>query len=514
LTVVPRAARPPRAHRSSRHRSRASVVTRVLGALAAGWILAFVTVALVRSVHPFELEWIEGAMLTGVRRVLAGLPLYAAPTLDYVPLNYTPLFFWVGAGMTQLLGADFLALRIVSLLSALGVLALLVAFVRRETGSGAGGLVAAGIFCATYRLSGAWLDIARADSLYLVLLLGGAFVLRVSGDRLAGAALAGGLWALAFLAKQSAPVVVAPLAILLLLRRERPALVAPLVAASLSAVAFLALDATSEGWFRFYVLDVAAAHRPELGLALAFPGRFLLPLAPALIAFAVVARGARARLAEGALAFHACWFGGLLLSSWHLASYRGGYDNVALTACLGAALLGGIACGAIARDPVPASRAATAVAILLALQLVIVAWDPSRQLPGQKDRRAGDDLVIALRKVPTAVLMPSHPDWLRRAGKPERAHIMPLMDVVKGNSGEVGRALWQSMRDSLRARAWPVLVLDTRDWLIDEARGAGYRLAGSALREGDVLWPVTGMRTRPEWVFEAPPDSTPVDSAR
>jgi hypothetical protein len=240
-----------------------------------------------------------------------------------------------------------------------------------------------------------------------------------------------------------------------------------------------------------------------------------LRLAPALVAFGAVAVAARSRLAKGALSFHACWFAGLVLSSWHLASYRGGYDNVALTVCLGAALLGGIAFGAIARDPVPASRAATAVSILLALQLGIVAWDPRRQLPGEKDRRAGEDLMIALRNAPTPVLMSSHPDWLRRVGKPEGAHIMPLMDVVKGNSGEVGRALWQSMRDSLRSGAWPLLVLDNRDWLIDEAQGAGYRLVGRALRTDDVLWPVTGMRTRPEWVFQAPPpDSTGADSAR
>jgi hypothetical protein len=66
------------------------------------------------------------------------------------------------------------------------------------------------------------------------------------------------------------------------------------------------------------------------------------------------------------------------------------------------------------------------------------------------------------------------------------------------------------MRDSLRAGTWPLLVLDNRDWLIPEARSAGYRRFGSVARTGDVLWPVTGMRTRPQWVYGVPP----ADSSR
>lgn len=177
-------------------------------------------------------------------------------------------------------------------------------------------------------MSGAWLDLARADSLYLFFLFGGAFVLRGSRDHRGRAGLAGASWCLAFLTKQTAPIVVAPLVILLLVRRERAALLSPLAATLFSAAAFLGLNAISEGWFRFYVVDVAAAHRPELALALQFPSRYLLWLVPALAAFVAVGLRARGRLADGALAFHACWFAGLLLSSWHLASYRGGKSVV------------------------------------------------------------------------------------------------------------------------------------------------------------------------------------------
>ena len=351
------------------------------------WIVAFVAVALARARFPYELEWIEGAMLAGVGRVAAGAPLYAPPGLDYVALNYPPLYFWVSALVASVVGPGFLAMRLVSIASALGVIALLVAFVRRETGSTAAGVVGAGLFCATYRLSGAWLDIARADSLYLLLLLGGVQLLVRGTPGARAAVLAGLCWALAFLAKQSAPVVIAPLLLWLLVRRTREGLAAGLVFALLAAVAWFALDAASGGWFRFFVFDVAASHRPEAALALAFPGRFLLRLSPAIIAFIAVAWLERSRLRPAAVGFQIAWFAGLLLSSWHLASYRGGYDNVALPVCLGVAGLGGLAWGWASGPDARRPGVVTLVATLLVLQSAVLFWDPWREVPSA-DRKS------------------------------------------------------------------------------------------------------------------------------
>src|SRR5262245_60024700 len=179
-------------------------------ALAGAYVLAFVIVAVARLPYPFELEWLEGVVLEHVHRVLAGQAIYVAPSLDFVPLNYTPLYYYVSAAFAAVLGPGFVPLRLASLLSALGLLALIALLVRRETGRWSGGELAAGVFAATYRRGGAWLDIARADSLYLLLLLAGVCALRW-GSRVRGALVAAVLWTLAFLAKQSAPVVLAPL---------------------------------------------------------------------------------------------------------------------------------------------------------------------------------------------------------------------------------------------------------------------------------------------------------------
>jgi hypothetical protein len=66
----------------------------------------------------------------------------------------------------------------VSLVSSLACFALLARLVQRETGSIAAGAGAAGVFAATYFATGTWFDVARVDSLFLALSLGGLYAAR------------------------------------------------------------------------------------------------------------------------------------------------------------------------------------------------------------------------------------------------------------------------------------------------------------------------------------------------
>ena len=67
-------------------------------------IVAYLFVALSRLDYPFALEWLEGNSLVEVHRILAGQPLYPAPTAGYVPDGYPPLYFAVSAAAARVLG--------------------------------------------------------------------------------------------------------------------------------------------------------------------------------------------------------------------------------------------------------------------------------------------------------------------------------------------------------------------------------------------------------------------------
>jgi 4-amino-4-deoxy-L-arabinose transferase-like glycosyltransferase len=492
-------------------------------ALAGGYLLLFLIVALARLPYPFELEWLEGVVLEHVSRIAAGQPLYVAPEVAFVPLNYTPLYYYACAGAASVLGSGFAPLRLVTLLASLGILAILTLLVRREAGRWSAGLLAAGLFAATYRRGGAWLDIARADTLYLLFLLAGACVLRLDAQRIRGAIVCAGLWTLAFLTKQSLPVVVAPLVLWCLVREPRRGAVLAGALLAGCGLSFLALDAAHGGWFRYYVLTVAGRHDVDWTLAHRFPLRHLPWVLIALGLGVAAGSGRIVRVERETREFYAVFCAGLLASAWHLTLYRGGYDNVVLPAFLAAALAGGLGWGWIAaaprasqpNAPRPAAGARARVLSTLALvvQLAILVYDPAAQIPTRADRTEGAQLVETLANLPGRVFVASHDYLARLAGKGSTANIMPLMDVVKGGDGPVERGLWQALRDSLHARAWGAIVLDTNDWLLEEVQRAGYQVIARPFRQTDVFWPRTGMRTRPEWVL-VPLESVPRDTTR
>jgi hypothetical protein len=153
----------------------------------AGWLMALVFVWHVaqRLFHPYELEWMEGAMVDHAARVGAGLDLYVPPAPEHVQFLYTPLFFYLGAALAVLCGDGFLPLRLVSLLATLACAFLVHDWLRRECGARVVGLVAAGLFLGGYGYLHTWYDLARNDTLSLAGLLATAMLLRFGGVRAA-----------------------------------------------------------------------------------------------------------------------------------------------------------------------------------------------------------------------------------------------------------------------------------------------------------------------------------------
>ena len=201
----------------------AGILKKILAPVAILYLLVYVVIACLRLRYPFELEWMEGGSVDHVRRILDGKGLYVEPGIDFVPYIYTPLYFYVSAALARVIGIGFLPLRIVSFVSSLGCLLLIAGWVRRETDSRLFGLLAAGLFAATFRAGGAWLDIARVDSLCLLLFLAGACLLRFAASP-GGTGAAGLLLALSFLTKQTALVMAAPLVVATFHRSRRSGL--------------------------------------------------------------------------------------------------------------------------------------------------------------------------------------------------------------------------------------------------------------------------------------------------
>jgi len=424
-------------------------------------IVTYLWVALQQLGYPYELEWMEGGSVEIVNRVVHGQAIYVAPSLHYVPYAYPPLYFWVSAAVAHVTGVGFLPLRLVSFTASLGCLALLYSMVRRETADPVAGLLAAGLFAATYEVGGAWLDIGRVDSLYLLFLLAAVAVARrATGVR--GGLLVGGLVAAAFLTKQSALLAAAPLLGLLVVTRRRVGLAAVATVAALVVGTTLVLDATSHGWYGYYVLSELVHQGVDRTAAVRFPVKDLGPAVWALALGVVGAAVGWHRRSATNWPFWLAVVAGFVASSWVARAHSGGGRDVLIPAYAAVALLAGLGYDALRRSP---GRARAVVGAALALVVVVqvghLADHPSHLVPTAASAATGRHFVAELRATPGEVIVIDHPWYATLAGKGSWAQGEALHDVLRAGDGPARRDLLRSIDAALASPRVTTVYVDT-----------------------------------------------------
>jgi 4-amino-4-deoxy-L-arabinose transferase-like glycosyltransferase len=468
--------------------------------LPACFILTFIVVALFRIRYPYELEWMEGAAVDHVRRILAGQKLYVAPTLDFVPFIYPPFYFYLCALPAKILGAGFFPLRLVSFLSSLGSIGLIFLLVKRATGDRWSAFLAAGLFGAAYKISGVWYDIARVDSLFLLLSLWALYVLKPGGP-LKNAIGAGSLAALAFFTKQSAAPVFLPLAVYLIIKDRRSGFAFAVTFGLLAGGGTVFLNLVHHGFYNYYVIDLPRQHAIIRGL---IPGFWIndilarFPLAIGLI-LAGLAGPVRKRDRRDQLLFGLAGLG-MLGGSWFSRIHYGGYSNVLIPAYAAIALLGGRAAADIKlflRNK--ARRWEPVFSLLIAAQFAILFYNPIRQVPTRRDEEAGRAFVRTMAGLPGDIYVPFHGYLPALGGKKMHAQQMAVFDVVRGGDCPNRTALIDDIRRRIQNKTFSALIVD-EPWF-PELTVEYYSLTGGLFKDSTVFWPVTGARTRPEYLL-------------
>lgn len=224
-------------------------------------VTLFLFVALSRIGYPFSLEWMEGNTFLHVLRVLQGQPIYVAPSYEFIPLIYTPLYYYISAPVAATTGNIMFAMRTVSLAATLITFLSLYIIARAYHISPFASVVAVGLFAAAYRVTGFWFDIARSDMLSMALLsVAIALVVSLSRARLNVIFLASVLICLAFAAKQHAILFAPFLVVHLLLRRWYwIALIFAINTILLFAGFVSVANWLSDGWFWFYIFAMPSA---------------------------------------------------------------------------------------------------------------------------------------------------------------------------------------------------------------------------------------------------------------
>ena len=486
-------------------------------------LCVFVWITVQRAQHPFELEWMEGGSLQHLTRILTGQALYAAPSIDFVPFPYPPLYYYAAIPVTSLVGVNLLSLRIVSLLATFTTAALLCGLVRHETRRWEIGVICAGLFLATYRASGAYMDVGRIDSLFVALVVGGVYLLRVRDD-LVGVALAGVLAFLASMTKQTGLALFAPLVFWCLYRdwiavdvaagryRRSIAFVATIL--GLVTVASILLSRGENSHFFFYLLGAQSGHEIRWSLLPYFFWKDLFMALP-LAVLAVFAVLAGSRFGSGSwtikrsedklgMLFYLAYFAGTVIA-WIVPRIKvGGAMNnlIPLHACL--VLMLGVALGMLLDRERQSRGVATLLSALLVCQFAWLGFDPHIALPKPGDVVAGKRLVEQLSTAEGEVLIPAHGYLAGLAGKRLFAHQMPVDDLA--NSGlPDAEVLREEFSNAIANRRFGIIIDSTSRFLEqypdDHVLEENYRIAGPVFGNIGKLVPRSGWQVGPGVVW-------------
>ncbi len=483
--------------------SAAKILRILLLAGASLYPVIYVCLASYRLRYPFELEWMEGGGLEQVRKIVGGEAMYTSPSLAYVPLIYPPLYYYTAAIASRVMGhGGFLPMRFVSFVSSLACFLLIFRMVLRQTGDRTAAFLSSALFAATFRAGGAWLDVARVDSLFLALFLAAVCVI-ASGLSYQRCLAAGVLFSLSALTKQTALVMCAPVIVHLFWKSWSRALTLAVLMALILGGTVVWQDHATEGWFSYYVLLLPGQHAWTREVLLSFWFRDLLSTLPIVLLMTIFAF---LPLLEPHRRFAASFWvavtAGMLTGSYLMRIFEGGYDNVLLPALAILSVLFGFSLSTIGEwlaglrpEWRRSGEAFVSVACLVQFGFPGLLYDPWLQLPTRADLMAGRKLVRMVRDATGEVFIPSHPYLVALAGKEPSATEMALQEVQRSHTPEKV-AVEREIAEALRSRRYDFVLLDGNSGFLPEFDR--YYVEKARILQGKEFYPVTGAKRRPE----------------
>jgi 4-amino-4-deoxy-L-arabinose transferase-like glycosyltransferase len=403
---------------------------------AAAFIMAFILTAVMRINYPFELEWMEGGQLDHIVKILDGQEIYVEPSLEFIPYIYTPLYSYISAGFAEITGVSFFPLRLVSYFSVLLTFIVLFKIVKDKTGSRYWAFISAGLYAAMFKTGGFWFDIARVDSLFILLFIVSIYYL-LKKDKLYYAVIAGIFAALSFLTKQSVVFMLFPIVIWLFIYRRKAALYYFSTLMVISVGVSLYFNVKTDGWYWFWNFGLPATHHWNLKYLYAFwIDDLFLPLNIAVLSAIAVFFKINKNESQNKTdtAFYLYFLIGCLLDAWLLRLHYGGYLNALFPALLAIAILAPVGLAKIEKATEGKNGTTTLVYLVLLLQFSVLIYNPANAIPTKQDEAGGRKFIETLKNINGEVFVPCHSYIPRLAGKKSYAHAVVIHDLFISKS--------------------------------------------------------------------------------
>jgi hypothetical protein len=423
-------------------------------------MLAFVVAAWQRLHFAYEYDWIEDGMLMCLRRIHSGLPLYTAPGIYFTPYLYTPVYLYVAALLAKCTGVSYVPLRLLSIFSTVGCFGVIYALVFTETRRHFAAIVAAGLFAACYPAVDGSYDVGRVDMLWILLVLCALFATRRLHPLFAAV-----LWVCAFQTKQG----VLPIALLTLCwpwHRPRRVLLGVGGFLVLLGASIAWMNHATGGWYGIYVFHMAGGFDYDMHKALQFlPDDLLSVCGIALVLILAALVLARKSWRKPVFSFYALSSVGMVVFIGYIRAHRGANTNTLIPAYAWIAVLFGVALARL--YPWFAARSSrwmrTALVVMMlaaTVQMAQQAYWPGDWSTSPEETAFRNAFESTVQSIPGDVLVFSHPEYARLAGKTEYASSEATGEVIEAAQQQNGDQLMADYAALIHSHTLSAVVTD------------------------------------------------------
>lgn len=470
----------------------AKVFRAFLAIFACFGIIEVMFVAVGRMFYPFDLEWIEGLTVELVKRLTEGEPLYCPPTVEYIPMVYTPLYHYFGAFVSKIFGIGFAPLRAISFVSFILTLFVIYKIIFDITKNRFWGLIGIGLYSFSFAFCGFWFDLARIDTFAnFMLIVSFYFLLREKSF----ATFLSALFAFfAFYSKQSNLIVTVFLIFPLFLDNKKRLFVFLAYYLSFVITSTLVENYLTNGWYIFWNFSAPMLHQWEWSRLVTFWTTDVMPSYPiffVLLGFWLI----KSRDIKD---FHKAkyflyFFIGAILNSYFFRLHQGGFLNVFIPLASSISILLPIFLNWFVGNFNTTNSYRNAAYILVFVQFMVLVYNPFLQIPKKIDKKIGWEFIGKIKNLEGEVFIPGHSFISRYAGKKSFTHYVRISELLASKTKE-SENFYKELLGTLREQKFSAIILDPDISLPEIAQ---YYHKSGQIVEGDGFYTVIG-KSRPQ----------------
>lgn len=488
---------------------------------AAAYLIIYIITALNRIFYPYEIEWMEGGMLVETMRIIKHLPLYTKPSIYYEPYCYTPLYFYISAFFSLIFGHGFYTLRLVSFIASLANFYLIYLIVKKyllnnndnnnnNITANIFGLIAAGLFAAMYKISGAWYDVGRVDSLFLSFILGGIYLLTYA-ENTKNYIFSGLLFAAAFLTKQTGLlfaffIIIFVIIINLKLNRIKFALVfilSFLITSIIASIYFIYIS--SNFWYYFYIFKIHSCNPLVKDIITSFWTKDIFELCPISLIITIITPVILLFIKKYSLALLSLSvIIGSFTVSWLGRIHFGGYLNAIIPACMAMAIYTAIGGGLLFSyfSKKKFYLIIISLQILIFIQFLLFYYNPRKYIPTKNDKENAAKFIDFLKSIDGEIIIPAHAYYPLMAGKSNTYAQTFASGLFTTDLEDIKQPVIDELSRALTEKRFAAIIIDTPPFLdLFKNLNAFKNNYTGPEKINYIFYPPTGFKTRPAFLY-------------